>query len=220
MRLLTLFGCEAIEIPNGYSQLVIEVPELFWQYQQFLRGDDEIKGAYSENNKVLKVKTSVAFIGDLANMPDVNVLFGKKVNAQLQHYCSEDSQARLYQLNNQLKTILMQQIEGNGLPFGISEEWSLEALFKYCKLTLLPPENHSASGIIRYLIDTASQLGDDRLFVVNDMRRYLRDADHIDVINVINELHLNVLELRQTGTCPPNLDAKAFHVIDQDFVMF
>lgn len=220
MRLLTIYGCEPIEIVDGYSQLVIEQPELFWQVQQFLQGSEEIEGVYSLNNKPLKVKNTVAFIGDLASPRDYHSLFGNKIAQRLQHYCSEDSQAELYTLVNQVKNIINQQIYDNELPFMINNEWSLVELFKYCKLTLLAPENASASGIIKYIIDTAMQLGDDRLFVVSDLARYLHDADHIEVINAINELHLNFLELKQSGARPGYLNQAAFHLIDQDLVMF
>lgn len=220
MKKLTLFGCESIEIPEGYSRLIIEIPELFWQIQQFMQGDVEVEGVLSENNKVLKVKNSVVFIGDLASSQDFNSIFAKKIAESLQHYCSESSQAELFQLNNQVKTLINQQIFENELPYTISEEWSLEALFKYCKLALLPPEEHSASGIMRYIIETAAQLGDDRLFVVSDMGRYLHDSDQIDVINAINELHLNFLELRQSGEMPQKLDPSRFHRLDGDFVVF
>ncbi|MCT4396581.1 type II-A CRISPR-associated protein Csn2 [Periweissella beninensis] len=220
MKTLTIHGCEPINLNNGYSQLVIEIPELFWQVQQFLIGNEGIEGAYTENYKVLKVKKEVVFIGDLASPRDYNNIFGKKILAKLQFYCTDDSQMKLYQLQNELKTIINQQILNNNLPFSISNEWVMPELFKYFKLSLLPPENQSASGIIRYVIETAAQLGDDRLFVINDMERYLHNADHIDIVNMINELHVNVLELKQNGICPQNVNPQDFHLIDKDFVTF
>lgn len=220
MKTLTLYGFEPIQIQNGYSQLVIKVPEFFWQYQRFLIGDNSVLGGIFENNKELIVKNNVVFLGDLVALQDFNKIFGKKIIQNLMHYTSEESQHELYQLDNQMKAIVEQQILENELPFEISNQWSLDDLLKYHKLTLMTPENTTAGGIIRYIIKTAAQLGDQRLFVVNDMQRYLQHADHMDVIDTINELQLNFLELKQSGDKPSNIDLKAFHLIDEDFVMF
>lgn len=220
MRLITVPGCEAIPLVNGFNRLVIENIDLYWQLQQLLQGDETIEGYYSMDNKPQKIKNTVVMLGDLVNPHDYGKIFAPKIGQVLQHYCSDESQNELFRLNEQIKDIVIEQIDESNLPFEISDEWAIGELFKYCKLVLLPPTTHSDNGIMRYIIETASQLGDDRLFVVCDIGRYLSESDQLDLITTINELKLNFLELRQTGVRPAYLDTEAFHVIDEDYVMF
>lgn len=51
MRLITVPGCEAIPLVNGFNRLVIENIDLYWQLQQLLQGDETIEGYYSMDNK-------------------------------------------------------------------------------------------------------------------------------------------------------------------------
>lgn len=56
MRLITVPGCEAIPLVNGFNRLVIENIDLYWQLQQLLQGDETIEGYYSMDNKPQKLK--------------------------------------------------------------------------------------------------------------------------------------------------------------------
>lgn len=220
MSLITIPGCAAIALVNGYNRLIIENVDLYWQIQQLLQGNELAEGYYSIANKPQKIKQTVVMLGDLVNTHDYGKIFAPKIGQVLQHYISDESRNELFRLNEQLKDIIAEQIYENDLPFEIDNEWVLTELFKYCKLTLLSPKKSSANGIMRYIIETASQLGDDRLFVICDIGRYLSESDQLDLITTINELKLNVLELRQTGVRPVYLDTQAFHIIDNDYEMF
>ncbi|MDF7627237.1 type II-A CRISPR-associated protein Csn2 [Lactobacillaceae bacterium L1_55_11] len=214
---LSIEGLDKVPVFEGLNLLSVSNPSLYQRMVDFSRGISFPEIVYSVDNQP-KLFTKVGlFVGDPIGGVEIRSYYTRHIENVLQDSLSEEATEQLFQLNNQIMTILDGAIIDNNLPFKVDANWQLEKLIKSQHISMEEPMSGTIFGKIVDIVHVMSLMGESKILVLSNLSLYctLTELEELHKCLLAEGINLLAIDFNQDGIPTDTEFNKVF--IDPDF---
>lgn len=173
----------------------------------------------NEKYDLLEMSKAFLWLGDSFLDIDLNKLFQAQLIKKLSASLSEEHRKKMFELNSEMKSLVLDAAFMLDLPLRIDEEWDVSKIIKYCNLKYSVELNRDPYGIIEGVIRTASELNEQRIITMLNVSHYLSINQLDELVSLVEALNLKlfIIEFSEQRDFKKYDKCRYYHV-DHDYV--
>lgn len=219
---LTYYGFEPFEVAaSKVTVMDVGTPKLYRDLVLGLRDGADTISLSNEDFESVLLSKSIEWYGDPMLTVDLNSLFQRKLQAQLEKLVDD---AQVVKISDDVRTLMTEVLSAGymmDVPLELPEIPELKKLIKFSGIQLSPEVADDAYGIIEALIKVVIELGDHRMIVLTNVSHYLSVNQLQSLVRLMTTVDLPLLLIEFSDSRRVEyFQGCEYHYIDKDFVLW
>ena len=194
--------------PRSYTDLINGLRDL----------SDKVVLTDAEHNRV-EISKGICWIGDCFQSPEISKAFQAGMEKKIVKNVGSERLSQFIQIDQQLKSLVMDELLMYDLPLTVDAEFSLSKLLKTTNISFVSDLKTQPYDIIETVLKCASDLDERGILVLTNVHQYLSVSQFQELVRLIETLDLYTLLIEFSELKSDDYFANCqYYYIDQDFV--